>query len=192
MIFSTAPRHADHKNLTLIIGDMHGEYPLKSSTDPWVRVTQIWENYVVSNESTLMAEAYKLFVDAICMEARGRTIDLDTDPSYYNHWLDRDHSTWSVFKLDASSPADMHAYLLNYLESIGGPEGGDDDTYDYWPTAMGICCDIARDLHEIDPTLDSFKAVCTHWDNISAVYAECEDNLTQSEFANEIFPRPTL
>lgn len=115
-----------HGYAKLLIQDYHLEYPLQEPA----RV--VWDPF----ELETVAEALQPGINfQNTVATAGRTIfGNDYDPQA-NLWLIQGNLEQLMRVYDA------HAQAL-----MGGPAGGDDDTFDYWPGAFEMLYDLGADL----------------------------------------------
>lgn len=75
----------------------------------------------------------------------------------------------TVYKTHGSF--DAHVQLLREFTKVVFTDetGGDDDTYDYWPTAIGMCRSIATDLDKLRPAPNNSS---TFTDELYAAYQQ--------------------
>lgn len=129
----------------LLICDYHKEYALPDI--PELRVETIYDPYALSdllndNDATLEA----LF-NAFPQELKDEMGD--------------EHNT--IYKTHGSYA--LHLEMLHQFtkQIFLSATGGDDDTFDYWPTAIGIARQLAKDLDEI-------MATTIHTDDLYSAY----------------------
>lgn len=122
-------------NFTLLIPDMHCEYPLDGNQsrrhmpeldliwNPWNLQMRLEANGIPDSEEIIHDLACKLF-----------------PYPHFDH--DAAVNIWQV----RGSVGEIGNLILYFSQMLmGGPLGGDDDTFDYWPNAFEMLIELVRD-----------------------------------------------
>jgi hypothetical protein len=134
MILSNDTSTPHYHAVTLLLDAGHGEYVPTMAQVVW------WDNSddVEGDEYTL---ASPLPNPAAVAKYR------ESDPAFGDP--DEGNGWQKLIAIRGTLLSIKSAYLDFAAIVASGPSGGDDSTYDYWPSAVRLCQDWARDLDEI-------------------------------------------
>lgn len=150
-------------HFTLLLPDYHLEYPLDGHehAQGMPSISLIWQpfnlqqrleaNGIHDSEEIIHDLATKLFP-----------------------WPHFDHlagvNVWQVHGTE-SAIGHLIAYLAQIL--MGGPAGGDDDTYDYWPGAFEMLAELVRDYVNITTSIYSADYYIGHLERVVTSAIAC-------------------
>lgn len=97
--------------------------------------------YVVSEDAEVVWDPYDKVAE----------VDIDkilAAPHNQYLWYDEDLRTWGTLVKLKGTHAELEQVFTSYVDGIGAPSG-DDDTFDYWPSAMRQAWEFAIDLESM-------------------------------------------
>jgi hypothetical protein len=120
---------------SLLVADYHLEYPLSNPA------TIVWNPHDLHTISYILRNGNEeVDYDEI---AKGLFRGLD---KRYNGYWDPHMCLWQI----RGSMTEIYTVFSDLAKQLmGGPQGADDDTFDYWPNAYEMLIVLAKDLIEL-------------------------------------------
>jgi len=155
-------------SVVIMITDLHGEYPIPDpqALKSWARRDTIWPrtfHWTDTRRRLGVDEAEEVVEQLFIQLVGGKAVTERWNSTHVNQLTGQEE----LIQLSADFDT-MVAWFRAFLSTLGGARGGDDDTFDYWPNAMGMAADWARALDEVHSTQTYIEEVRAVFDAVDA------------------------
>jgi hypothetical protein len=183
--------HSDELSINRAVAEQPG----------FVRVSSLWgfehgEVWMHLSAATLTGEQR---VDTALQEMAMRSIFDQLFPGLRNKmWEGKVNDDYNndpdameqmnLWVVQAQGPDLLRIWRDLFSSEADGPQGGDDTTFDYWPSAWGVVLHMAEDLIALGVADNGILQECqAAWDTMAKRW-----DPSNYDFASEVVPRPVV